>query len=247
MEFHYANLLPLSSDPLIINVIKFALALLLIGPQTILLGATFPLMTSAVLRTLPAAAGDNIALLYFSNSIGAAAGVLASAFVLISWSGLPGAMFTAALINIGVALFAWLLVRSTPATQAFEWLELLMKGIARTDQGYTIYLMASHLLCFVVMLPTTFMAGMTLPLLTNGLLREGYGERSIGAVYAWNTLGSIGGVLLAIHFLIPELGLKAALIVGAGVDMLTGIVLLCVAAGTMFGPIMATAAAWVPA
>ena len=351
IEFHYANLLPLSSDPLIINVIKFALALLLIGPQTILLGATFPLMTSAVLRTLPATSGDKIALLYFSNSIGAAAGVLASAFVLISWSGLPGTLFTAALINIGVALFAWLLARSTPATQApertmgrntslargwsrasvlllatalftglasfvyevtwvrmlslvlgasthsfelmlsafiaglalgslairrwisridapyrflgyvqvlmgvfalgslwvygqsFEWMELLMKGIARTDQGYTIYLMASHLLCFVVMLPTTFMAGMTLPLLTNGLLREGYGERSIGAVYAWNTLGSIGGVLLAIHFLIPELGLKAALIVGAGVDMLAGIVLLCVAAGTMFEPIMATAAA----
>ena len=349
MEFYYANLLPLSSDPLIINMIKFALALLLIGPQTILLGATFPLMTSAVLRALPAASGDKIALLYFSNSIGAAAGVLVSAFLLIAWSGLPGTMFTAALINIGVALCAWLLVRSTPAAQApeqgrttspargwcrasvlllatalftglasfvyevtwvrmlslvlgasthsfelmlsafitglalgslairrwisridapyrflgyvqvlmgvfalgslwvygqsFEWMELLMKGIARTDQGYTIYLMASHLLCFVVMLPTTFMAGMTLPLLTNGLLREGYGERSIGAVYAWNTLGSIGGVLLAIHFLIPELGLKAALIVGAGVDMLAGIVLLCVAAGTLFEPIMATAAA----
>ena len=349
MEFHYASLLPLSTDPLIINMIKFALALLLIGPQTILLGATFPLMTSAVLRTLPAASGDKIALLYFSNSIGAAAGVLASAFLLISWSGLPGTLFTAALINIGVALFAWLLVRSTPATQApeqarnirasrvgsrasvlllatalftglasfvyevtwvrmlslvlgasthsfelmlsafitglalgslairrwisridapfrflgyvqvlmgvfalgslwvygqsFEWMELLMKGIARTDQGYTIYLMASHLLCFVVMLPTTFMAGMTLPLLTNALLREGYGERSIGAVYAWNTLGSICGVLLAIHVLIPGLGLKAALIVGAGVDMLAGIVLLCVAAGTLFEPIMATAAA----
>ena len=349
MEFHYANLLPLSSDPLIINIIKCVLALLLIGPQTILLGATFPLMTSAVLRTLPAASGDNIALLYFSNSIGAAAGVLASAFLLISWSGLPGTLFTAALINIGVALFAWLLLRSTPAAQApeqgrytspsrgsprasvlllatalftglasfvyevtwvrmlslvlgasthsfelmlsafitglalgslairrwisridapyrflgyvqvlmgvfalgslwvygqsFEWMGALMKGIARTDQGYTVYLIASHLLCFVVMLPTTFMAGMTLPLLTHGLLREGYGERSIGAVYAWNTLGSIGGVLLAIHFLIPELGLKAALIVGAGVDMLTGIVLLCVAASTLFEPIMATAAA----
>ena len=47
------------------------------------------------------------------------------------------------------------------------------------------------------MLPATFCAGMTLPLITRTLIRVGRGERAIGRVYAWNTLGSIVGVVLA--------------------------------------------------
>ena len=41
---------------------------------------------------------------------------------------------------------------------------------------------------------------MTLPILTNVLIRGGSGERAIGAVYAWNTAGAIAGVILAVHF-----------------------------------------------
>ncbi len=44
------------------------------------------------------------------------------------------------------------------------------------------------------MLPATFCAGMTLPLITRTLMRGAAGERAIGAVYAANTLGSIVGV-----------------------------------------------------
>ncbi len=56
------------------------------------------------------------------------------------------------------------------------------------------------------MLPATFCAGMTLPLITCTLLANGFGERAIGAVYSWNTFGSILGVILGGLVLLPVLG-----------------------------------------
>lgn len=342
MDFHYQQLLPLTSDPLAVTAIKGVIAILLIGPQTVLLGATFPLMTTGVLRALPQASGRSIAMLYFSNSIGAASGVLASVFFFIPRSGLPGAILTAGLINILVGLAVWVIVRQgamretvhdfthreaeTPGaasarprlapwlvlaaaaftgmasfiyevvwirmlslvlgasthsfelmlsafitglalgslairrwvdriehpyrvlgyiqilmglsalgslwvySESFHWMATLLQGLARTEQGYTMFLLTSHAICFAIMLPATFMAGMTLPLITNGLLRDGYGERSVGSVYAVNTLGSIAGVVLAIHMLIPLTGLKSALIMGGGLDILLGLGLLALTA-----------------
>ena len=78
----------------------------------------------------------------------------------------------------------------------------------------------------LIMLPSAFFAGTTLPLFTVALLRAGAGERAIGRVYAWNTMGAIVGVFAAIHLLIPGLGLKLALCVAAAVDMTIGLVLL---------------------
>jgi hypothetical protein len=72
------------------------------------------------------------------------------------------------------------------------------------------------------MLPATFLAGMTLPLFTHVLLRGGHGERAIGQIYSANTLGAIAGVLLAVHVLVPEAGMKLALVVGAAADILLG-------------------------
>jgi len=111
-------------------------------------------------------------------------------------------------------------------SESFHWMATVMNAVARTEQGYALFLLASHAICFAVMLPATFMAGMTLPLITNGLLRDGYGERALGAVYASNTVGSIGGVAFAQHVAIPLAGLKASLIFGGGLDIAVGIILL---------------------
>ena len=48
-----------------------------------------------------------MAMLYFVNSFGAAIGALVAGFLLIAWIGLPGALLTAAVLNIVVALVAW--------------------------------------------------------------------------------------------------------------------------------------------
>jgi len=109
---------------------------------------------------------------------------------------------------------------------AFEWVGWLMQALAHSDSGYALFNLGTALVAVVIMIPAAFFAGTTLPLFTVVLLRQGHGESSIGLVYAWNTIGSILGVFAAIHFLIPALGLKLSLCVGALADMAIGLVLL---------------------
>ena len=77
---------------------------LLILPQSVLLGMTFPLMSAALrARARPRRAGESLAMLYFTNSLGAAVGVLASGFVLIAAVGLPGTLRVAGVLNLAIA------------------------------------------------------------------------------------------------------------------------------------------------
>lgn len=330
-EAFYTSVLPSIESPLLGISLKWLAASTLILPQSILLGMTFPLMSAGIIRRYPETPGGSIAMLYFTNSIGAAIGVLASGFLLIKWVGLPGTILTAGLMNIGLAVVVWLLVRldpspsTTPAqtgdvkeststlkklflvaafitgaasfiyeiswirmlslvlgatTHSFElmlsafitglafgglWIkrridritapvrfsayvqlimgvlalltlpiyilsfgsmEWLIDKLPLTDDGYSKFTLASHAIAMTVMLPTTFMAGMTLPLFTYVLLRKGNGEASIGQVYAANTIGAIAGVLFAVHIGLPALGLKSLIVFGAALDILLGLFLL---------------------
>ncbi|MEO5566999.1 MAG: hypothetical protein ABIR92_00815, partial [Gemmatimonadaceae bacterium] len=76
-----------------------------------------------------------------------------------------------------------------------------------------------------IMLPATFFAGTTLPLITKILLGSGSGERVIGAVYGVNTVGSILGAAVAALVLVPLIGLKWVLIGGGLIDIAVGIFL----------------------
>jgi len=84
--------IPALGSPDRVEIYKYSLCALLIVPQTVLLGMTFPLLSGAVIRRGPQASGHHLAMLYFTNSIGAAAGALASAFLLLGWLGMPGTM-----------------------------------------------------------------------------------------------------------------------------------------------------------
>lgn len=331
--FALDQLLPALGSPAGATVIKWTLGTLLILPQSILLGTTFPLMSGAFIRRFPDRPGFALAVLYFINSIGATVGVLVSGFALIQWVGLPGTILTAGLLNFAIAVTVWLIVRktrpesvprvmerhedtSTPArnwyltllgialltglssfmyeigwirmlslvlgssTHAFElmlaafifgialgglwirrridaipdptrflaWIQILMglfallslpiynasfdamrwllQALQKTDPGYLLFNSASHVIALLVMLPATFCAGMTLPLITFGLIRNGHGERSIGVVYAANTFGAILGVSFALLVGMPQLGLKGLIILGSGIDIALGIGLL---------------------
>lgn len=312
---------------------RWLLATLLVLPQCVLLGATFPLMSAGYLRVQPQAQGEVLAGLYFANSLGAAIGALASTYLLLPALGLPGAVMVAGAFNVLVALMIYPLARNedhVPAlqvaepargqaqpmdrtvtavltialltgassfvyeitwvrmlslalgttlhsfelmlaafiagiafggfwlrhradrmvsplraagwvqvlmglaalgsmfvyAQAFEWVGWLMRVIVRSAEGYGLYSAASAVIAVLVMFPAAFFAGMTLPLLTLALLRQGLGEKVIGQVYAFNTLGAIVGVLAAVHVLMPLLGLKYALLVAAVVDIGLGLWLL---------------------
>ena len=119
------------------------------------------------------------------------------------------------------ALFSLVLYGMT-----FNVMQWLMKTLPRTDSGYALFNLSSGAIAVAIMFPTAFCAGMTLPLLTTALIRKGHGERSIGAVYAANTLGAILGVFFAIHIGMPWLGLKGLMTAGAGLDIALGIALL---------------------
>ena len=331
IDFAYTTLIPELGSPLAVAIFKWTAASLLILPQSILLGMTFPLMTAGLIRRMPQLPGSIVSMLYFTNSIGAAIGVLAAGFLFIGWVGLPGTLVIAGLINIGVAVVVWLEDKKGRAyqpeirpaigisplnttsrliytifllialltglssfiyeigwirmlslvlgssTHAFElmlsafitgiafgglWIKRridslddprhflalvqvamgmlalatlpvyggtfnvmawLIRNLPRSDTGYVLFNVSSHAIAMVIMLPAAFCAGMTLPLITTTLLRSGTDERSIGAVYGFNTIGSILGVFIAIHLAMPLLGLKGMIILGAGVDIALGL------------------------
>jgi len=122
-DFSFATVIPALPAGLAINLYKWSLAALLVLPQSVLLGMTFPLISGGIIRRWPARAGETLSVLYFTNSLGGALGVLVSGFVLIGLVGLPGTTLTAGLLNVALALAVWLVVRRqdeppTPASAA---------------------------------------------------------------------------------------------------------------------------------
>jgi spermidine synthase len=115
-DFAFDEIMPALGNPLAVHAFKWTLSALLILPQSVLLGMTFPLMSAGLIRGYPEGSGGAIAMLYFTNSLGAAVGVLASGFVLIALVGLPGTMLTAAIMNILLALVVWLIAKDMAFT-----------------------------------------------------------------------------------------------------------------------------------
>lgn len=330
-DFSYETIFPALGGSAGLSIFKWTLAAVLILPQSILLGMTFPLMSAAILRKYPDTPGSALSMLYFTNSFGAAIGVLASGFFLIERFGMPGTLLTAGILNIALALAVWVTTKLDlherdlvavsgnaklegvalepgerrflnlllgasllsgaasfcyeigwirmlslvlgSSTHAFEimlsafimgiafgglWIKrridayqnliailaivLVAKGVfalatlpvygmtfdlmqatmtslARTEFSYLVFNFISHIISLSVMFPAAFCAGMSLPLITFALLKKGYGESSIGRVYAWNTFGSILGVAFAVHFAMPLLGLKGLIVFAAAIDI----------------------------
>lgn len=104
LDYSYKVVLPALNSTFLTSLYKWSTASLLILPQSILLGATFPLMSGGVLRRIRENPGYTISVLYFINSLGAAIGVLFSGFYLIEYAGLPGTIRWAGTIDIIVAL-----------------------------------------------------------------------------------------------------------------------------------------------
>ncbi|MGH8248496.1 MAG: hypothetical protein ACREUU_18925, partial [Gammaproteobacteria bacterium] len=123
-EYSLNQLVPLAGSAVAAQAIKWGTGAVLILPQCILLGATFPLLTNGLLRSFPGEPGRTLGMLYFANSIGGAAGVLTSGFLLIALVGLPGTVLTAGIINVLIAIGIYGLWKYTtervPPGQAVE-------------------------------------------------------------------------------------------------------------------------------
>jgi len=330
IAFSYDSVFPSLGNAELIGIYKWTSAALLILPQSIVLGATFPLLCSALIRRAQEGIGQHISILYFSNSIGAAAGALIATFILLPAIGMPGAMLTAGILNLVVAIvcyyvakspesnqqlqtedsepastditkivliaaaitgavsfmyeIAWIrmlnlvlgtslhafeimlssfiaglafgglwirnridkipdLIRFTGQVQifmglaaistlvlyveSFNWVSTLLKEtLLQSDTGYIFYNLVTSLISGLIMIPATFCAGMTLPLLTTHLIRARHSENAIGRVYASNTVGAIIGIVLAVHVGMTMLGLKWLIVVAGVIDIGLGVYLI---------------------
>ena len=81
--------------------LRVAAAALVLLPPTVLMGATLPVVASLV--EARGRAGTLAGTLYAANTLGAVAGTLATAFVLLPRLGVSGASATAALLNVAAA------------------------------------------------------------------------------------------------------------------------------------------------
>jgi spermidine synthase len=140
-----------------------------------------------------------------------------------------------------VAMGAAALLSLLALANSFAWVGWLMHALARNAEGYTLFLLGTGSVAIAVMLPAAFFAGTTLPLFTLAWRREGADERAIGRVYAANTLGAIVGVLVAVHLLIPLLGVRGALMLAALGDIAIGLWLLAQAHRSQIGPLLLVA------
>src|SRR3954463_14057005 len=143
-EWSFASVLPALGNEWLALAYKLALSCALILPQSVLLGMTFPLMSASLVRAAPAAGGESLAMLYFTNSLGAAAGVLTSGFVLLEHFGLPGTLRMAGILNLAIAATVWLLARPVlrgpvAATAAPRGVELLVAVAFFTGLASFIY------------------------------------------------------------------------------------------------------------
>jgi len=110
----------------------------------------------------------------------------------------------------------------------FVWLRSLIDALTRaahTTPSLGWYTPA--IACFAVLLVPTLLMGATLPLLapvlTPNLRRLG---RSVGSLYAVNTLGAVGGVLFTTFLVLPFVGFKTGMIIAGCLNLLVAFVAL---------------------
>lgn len=307
--------------------VKLTLALITTAPSAILLGMTFPFLTSAVIRLQGDHGQQALPRLYFSNSLGAGLGILLLSFLFMPSMGTQGSLWIAALANIFIGLtFLWLSAqlettsvtvaesskenaKPTASSQRFvkvlltiafftgfssflyeiswirilalafgssthafdimlsafiiglaagafvarpimkqhdrelHWLAFAQVGMAmtaaltlffyselfdsinhlnkvfqRTSESYLWVGIVKYGISMLFMGPTSFFAGMTLPLLTYSLCRRTGEESHTGKVYGFNTIGSIAGAAFGGLIVLPSLQLAQTISLGAMLD-----------------------------
>ena len=125
-SFGYGTLFPAMGDPSMVGAARWGLAGLLILPQAVVLGATFPLMAAGLVRSDPDRPGGGVARAYLLNTLGGAAGVLLAGFAFIGWFGFAGTSMAAAALNLTAAGVVWWVARRSE-------IDIRHQGAARTQ------------------------------------------------------------------------------------------------------------------
>lgn len=102
----------LQDNPTMLGLVRFALALIGLGPATVIMGATLPTLTRFMVRS-HLDLGHEFGELYFANTAGAIYGAALSGFVLIEVIGLRATLIVGAAFSATAAVVALLLSRRT--------------------------------------------------------------------------------------------------------------------------------------
>ena len=129
--------------------------------------------------------------------------------------------------RLQTAIAAWVLLTlsflySVAPTAWFQ--EGVMSLVYDGDSHWGLALLTFGLVCAVVLLPPTTAMGVLFPTL-NSLYHERSRHasgRSVSAVFASNTIGSIAGALVVGFVLLPWVGIRGALVVMAGISLVLG-------------------------
>jgi spermidine synthase len=174
--------------------------------------------------------------------------------------------FTAMLVTflIGIALgsaaYAWLRGRAAATPAAFGVLqlaigaavaltlalfdrlpELFLLGFASFESTSGIPLLQLAI-AGAALVPSTLLIGATFPCAVAVVAQSGPPGRSVGHVYAVNTLGAIAGVVLTGFVLVPALGVHATIKLGVLVNLIAAAALVATAPGVRRWAGLATAA-----
>src|SRR6202521_262937 len=123
-------------------------------------------------------------------------------------------------IEIGVAVRAVGLPTAVPALGG-------VYGSAYTSSSAEQLGLIRFGLAFVAVTPATFLMGMTLPALTSFFVRSmDSASRSLGQLYAANTLGAVLGTIIAGYVLIELIGLSRSALMAVGLNLIAGSVAL---------------------
>ena len=329
-----------SMSPFTLNLLKITLITLITGPIAIMIGMTFPVLAIGLMRIVQDRGKTTLSRLYFTNSLGAAVGIMVTSYILIPSFGTVDSLTLAGLGNLIIALcfffiskqatahisndsfatgsdfievdrswsrqsvvLVWISVAFLTGLSSFiyeiGWLRMIsmligstthsfdimvstfILGLAlggyfaktllfrfknlpitlatvqilmgcfamisiylsnsffelvrdsnnillRTESSYYIFLVFKYILCLLLLFPTTFFAGMTLPLITYFLNNYTRDEQYTGSVYGWNTIGAILGAALGGLLVLPILQLKFTIASGAIIDIAVGFVLLAI-------------------
>ena len=116
---------------------------------------------------------------------------------------------------------------SLPAYSFLPYLFARMAAVLQSDSSvYPIYATFQGLICILVMLVPTFLMGAILPVAVQSILPRAIpSAKIVGRLFAWNTVGAVGGALVTSLVLFPWLGLAATFGVGIGVNLAAALLL----------------------
>jgi len=132
-------------------LLDVGLTALLVGPSTLLMGGTIPLLTQGLARSLGDATRIH-SLVYAFNTAGAFVGALAAGFVLIPWLGLERVMFAMGALNLlAGSVFLLLEVGRRAASPGGEGAASAPEAVVGLPPGFSLYASVALLAGFAAM------------------------------------------------------------------------------------------------